>query len=122
MGCSCVPAFPVRPINPVASEVLHPLPIDLGEVRKLCKIEEANVGGDLEGVCETRWKTVLAWAPTNTDPSTGAALRVTTAAGLEEVSPLSLRKSLLAYPNWERLGPSVVIRRRPVRVQGLGIS
>ena len=122
MGCSCVPAFPVRPINPVASEVLHPLPIDLGEVRKLCEIEEANVAADLEGVCETRGKAVLAWAPTNTDPSTGAALRVTTSAGLEEVSPPSLRKCLLAYPNWERLGPSVVIRRRPVRMQGLGIS
>lgn len=118
MGCSCVPAFPVSPTDLGITRVLHPLPIDSGEVGKLCEIEEANVLGDLESVCETRWKPVFHWAPTNTDPSTGAALRVTTSTGLEEKSPISLRKTRLAYPAWERLGPSVVIRRRPVRMQG----
>ena len=122
MGCSCVPAFPVRPIDPGITRVLHPLPIDFREVSELCEIEESHVGGDLEGVCETRGIPVLDWAPTNTDPSTGAALRVTTSAGLPEVCPTTLYKAVLAYPSWERLRPAVVIRRRPKRMQGLGIS
>ena len=121
MGCSCVPAFPISPADPASSWISHPLPIDIGEVSKLCEIEQTNVGGHFECVRETRGKPRLNWTSTNPDPSSTGTLRVTTAAGIEEKAPTSLKKLNLSYPSWEVLSPSVVIRRRPVRMQFLGL-
>lgn len=120
MSCSCVPVEPLISGDPGTSWVSHPLPIDIREVSKLCEIEEANVGSHFERVRETRGKPSLNWASANPEPSSAGTLRVTTSAGLEEKSPRSLKKLNLTYPRFELLGPSVVIRRRPVRMQFLG--
>ena len=122
MGFACVPAFPVDPTNPLVSGVLHPLPIDLREMRKLCEVEKSCVGADFEGICETRREAVLGRRPTDPQPSTGTPCLVTTSAGLEEKSPISLKKLNLSYPRFELLRPSVVISRRPKRMQGFDVS
>ena len=119
---SRVPAFPILPRNSAVGDIGHPIPIDFGEMRKLCELEESCVGADFEGICETPRKSLARFAPTDVEPSASGTLRVTTAAGVLEVSPPTLRKELLAYPLWERLSPTVVIRRRPKRMQGLGIT
>ena len=122
MSCSCVPVFPPISTDTGIGGVFHPLPIDFGEVSKLSQIEQTNVGGHFECVRETRWIPRVIVGPADPDPITGAALRVTSAAGVDEDSPRTLRRDRLAYPAWERLGPSVVIRRRPQRMQGLDVS
>ena len=118
----CVPAFPVLPRNTAVGNVGHPVPIDLGEVRKLCELEQTRVGTHFECVRKPPRLAHPRSAPADKKPATTGVLRVTTAAGALEVSPPTLRKTLLAYPLWERLSPTVVIRRRPKRMQGLGIT
>lgn len=122
MESSCVPAFPITSGNTVVGVVLHPVPVDLREVGKLCEIEKSCICTDFEGVCETRWIPIPGFRPADPEPSASGTLRVTTAAGIKEESPRSLKKLHLSYPNWELLGPAVVIRRRPKRVKRLDIS
>lgn len=117
-----VPAFPILPRNSAVGDIGHPVPIDFGEMRKLCELEKSCVGADFEGICETPRKPLARFTPADVEPSASGTLRVTTATGALEVSPPTLYKAVLAYPLWERLGPAVVIRRRPKRMQGLGIT
>lgn len=119
MESSCVPAFPISTGNTLVRGVLHPVPLALSEVRKLCQIEQTRVGAHFECVrCPTR-EPILRNHPADPEPSASGTLRVTTAAGIQEDSPPTLRRLDLAYPLWERLSPTVVIRRRPKRMQGL---
>ena len=118
----CVPAFPVLPRNPAVGDIGHPVPIDLGEVSKLCELEQTRVGTHFECVRKPPRLAYPRLAPTDEKPFPTGVLRVTSTTGALEVSPPTLRKTLLAYPLWERLSPTVVIRRRPKRMQGLGIT
>mgnify|MGYP006136780877 CR=1 FL=1 len=118
----CVPAFPILTRNSPVSHVGHPVPIDLREVRKLCELEQTRVGTHFECVRKAPRKSLARCTPADVEPSAGTALRVTTATGLIEESPPTLYKAVLAYPLWERLSPTVVIRRRPERMQGLGLT
>ena len=122
MGFACVPVFPPIPTDPFSGPGTHPIPVAISEVSQLCEIEQTRVGSHFECVRETRWIPRVIVGPADPDPITGAALRVTSAAGVDEKSPRTLRRDRLAYPAWERLGPSVVIRRRPQRMQGLDVS
>ena len=119
---SCVPAFPILPRNSAVGDIGHPVPVDFGEVRKLSELEQTRVGTHFECVRKPPRKSITRFAPADVEPSPTGVLLVTTAAGLPEVSPPTLFKARLAYPLWERLSPTVVIRRRPKRVQGLGIT
>ena len=122
MSCSCVPAFPIGPTHTGIGRVFEPVPIAFGEVSKLSEIEQTNVAGHFECVRKTRWGSPSGFRPADPEPSASGTLRVTTAAGIQEDSPLTLRRLDLAYPLWERLSPTVVIRRRPKRMQGLGVA
>lgn len=122
MGFSCVPVFPTTAIDPCVGGVFHPLPVDFGEVSKLCQIEQTRIGTHFECVRKTRRVPPLGFGPGDAKPFPAGTLRVTSASGVDEESPVSLKKLDLAYPLWERLAPAVVIRRRPKRVQGLGIA
>ena len=118
----CVPAFPILTGNSSISHVGHPVPIDLGEVSKLSELEQTRVGTHFECVRKTPRKSLPRCTPTDVEPAATGVLRVTSTTGALEESPPTLRKTLLAYPLWERLSPTVVIRRRPKRMQGLGFS
>ena len=122
MGSPCVPAFPVSSANSASRWTFHPLPIDLGEVRKLCKIEQAGVRSHLEPIRKSRRKSRHDRASANTDVISRAALRVPFSAGVtsEVVTPHAVDS--LRHPDWEVLRPSVVIRRRPQRMQLLGLT
>ncbi len=122
MGCFCVPAFPIRPADPSAIWISEPLPIDIGEVSKLCEIEQTRIGSHFECVRETRRKPVLNWSSTDPVPSAAGALRVPPATGLTNEFATVLYESRLTHPAWEVLSPAVVVRRRPVRVQRLDVS
>jgi len=119
MGNSCVPVFPPRSVNSFAIQRFHPVPIDLGEMRKLCEVEKSCSTADLEGVYETRCVPVFIGRTADPDPSASTALRMPSSTGLVEEDPPIRRNRLLTQPNWEVLSPSVVIRRRPKRMQGL---
>ena len=119
MSCSCVPVGPALSADPFSVEGFHPLPIDLGEVSKLCQIEQTNVAGHFECVRKTRRVPLLLGRPANTDAAARAALGVTPAAGVKSELPTSLFELGLKAPLFELLRPAVVIRRRPKRVQGL---
>ena len=56
MGVSRVPVYPFRSTYPAGPGSFHPLPIDVGEVRKLSQIEETRIGSHFEPVRETRGK------------------------------------------------------------------
>lgn len=116
MGNSCVPVFPNVPRDPFPGPGTHPVPIALGEVSKLSEIEQTRVGSHFECVRETRWEPRHFMGPADPDPIAGTALRVTLSPGVLEHGPTGLRVKEIAYPNWEFLGPAVVIRRRPKRV------
>ena len=122
MESSCVPAFPVSSANSAASWAFHPLPIDVGEVRKLSEIEQTRVLGHFEPVRETRRKSTGDRASTNPNVISGAALRVTSSPRISPKNPASLFELGLNRPLFELLRPSVVIRRRPKRVQFLGTA
>ena len=119
---SRVPAFPILTGNSSISHVGHPVPIDLGEVSKLSELEQTRVGTHFECVRKTPRLAHPRSAPADEKPAPTGVLGVTSTTGALEISPPTLRKTLLAYPLWERLSPTVVIRRRPKRVQGLGLS
>ena len=122
MSYSCVPAFPIRPIDSGVGGVLHPLPVALGEMRKLCEVEQSCVGADFESICETRRIPIPGSGSTNPHPPSSGALGMpSSTGGIEERVPIAYSQRL-TYPLWELLSPSVVIRRRPKRVQGLRIT
>ena len=122
MESSCVPVFPISSGNTLVGVVLHPLPIDFREVSKLSEIEQTRVGAHFECIRETRGEPVFGRRATDPEPTTTGTLRVTSTTGAEEISPLSLKRLDLTHPDWELLGPSVVIRRRPKRMQGLRLA
>ena len=122
MECSCVPAFPISSAHFLVAGVLEPVPIAFGEVRKLSEIEQTRVGSHFECVRETRGVSIPRRRAADPEPFAAGTLRVTTATGIQEVSPLSLRRLNLTRPDWELLSPSVVIRRRPKRMQGLRLA
>ena len=119
MSCSCVPVFPPISTDPFSVQGFHPLPIDVGEVSKLCQIEQTNVAGHFECVRETRRETLFLGRPANTNSAARAALGVTPAAGVQSELPRSLYELGLKRPLFELLRPAVVIRRRPERMQFL---
>ncbi len=122
MGNSCVPVEPTRSVNSFAIQRFHPVPIDLCEMRKLCEVEQSCSVADFEGVCETRCVPVFVGRTADPDPSSTAALRVSPTAGVIENRLPSRSNEGLSYPLFEIIGPSVVIRRRPHRVQSLGVT
>ena len=91
------------------------MPIALGEVRKLCQIDQSDRVGNSEPVGETGRIPVKGVAATNSEPSptTTVVLGVPRRA-LEEGHSVLL-KTAIRYPAFERLSPGVVIRRRPQR-------
>ena len=115
MESSCVPVFPISSGDFLVAGVLKPVPIAFGEVRKLCQIEQTRVGSHFECVRETRGISIHGMGPADPEPFAAGTLRVTSAAGITEESPLSLKRVNLTHPDWEVLSPSVVIRRRPDR-------
>ena len=119
---SRVPAFPISPSNPFSGPGAHPIPIALGEVRKLCEIEKSCVGADFESICETSREPLHLVSPAEPDPITAGALRVPPSSGISGQDVLPRVLDGLRYPLFELLSPSVVIRRRPKRVQSLGIT
>ena len=119
MSCSCVPVGPALSADPFSIEGFHPLPIDIGEVSKLCQIEQTNVAGHFECVRETRRETLLLGGAANTKAAARAALGVTPAAGVQSVVTTSLYELGLKRPLFELLRPAVVVRRRPERMQFL---
>ena len=122
MESSCVPAFPISSGHTLVRGVLHPLPIDVGEVRKLCEIEQTRVGSHFECVRETRGEPVFGRRSTDTQPATRTALGMTSPTGVNSEEPPSLFDLGLERPLWEILKPSVVVRRRPERMQFLGLT
>ena len=122
MESSCVPVGPTFSGDFLVAGVLKPVPIAFGEVRKLCQIEQTRVGSHFECVRETRGISIEGMGPADPQPFAAGTLRVTSAAGISEESPLSLKRVNLAHPDWEVLSPSVVIRRRPKRMQGLRLT
>ena len=122
MESSCVPVFPFSSGDFLVAGVLHPLPIDFGEVSKLSEIEQTRVGSHFECVRETRGEPVFGRRSTDTQPATTGTLRVTSTAGVITESPASLYELGLKAPLFELLRPSVVVRRRPKRMKLLGLA
>ena len=122
MGVSCVPVEPTLSTDPTGSWSFHPLPIDVGEVSKLSQIEKTRIGSHFEPVRETRWKSTGERAPANPYVIPGTALRVPPSSGIHAKPSTSLFELGLKAPLFELLRPSVVVRRRPKRVQFLGVS
>ena len=122
MSCSCVPVFPPISTDPGIGGVFHPLPIDFGEVSKLSQIEQTNVGGHFECVRETSGESRLGRRSANPEPAARRALGVPPSAGVKSELPRSLYELGLKAPLFEILRPAVVIRRRPKRMQFLGIA
>ena len=119
MSCSCVPVGPALSADPFSVEGFHPLPIDFGEVSKLCQIEQTNVAGHFECVRETSRESRLRSRSANPEPASGGALRVASSAGIKSELPRSLYELGLKAPLFELLRPAVVVRRRPKRMQFL---
>ena len=117
---SLVPALPILPRNSAVGDIGHPVPVDFGEVSKLSELEQTRVGTHFECVRKPPRKSRARFTPADVEPSATGVLLVTTAAGLPEVSPPTLFKARLTDPLWERLSPTVVIRRRPKRVKRFG--
>ena len=122
MGVSCVPVEPTLSTDPTGSWSFHPLPIDVGEVSKLSQIEKTRIGSHFEPVRETRWKSTGERAPANPNVIPRAALGMAPSPGVNAELPPSLFELGLKAPLFELLRPSVVVRRRPKRVQFLGVS
>ena len=122
MKISCVPVFPIGATDTGVISGGHPLPIDLGEMRKLCELEKSCIGADFESICETRRIPIPGSGSTNPHPSATGALGMPPSTGrTEKLVPIAYSQRL-TYPLWKLLSPSVVIRRRPKRVQGFRIT
>ena len=73
---SRVPVFPLSPLDPFSGPGTHPIPIAIGEMRKLCEVEQSCVGADFESICETGRKPLHLMRSADPDPITTGALRV----------------------------------------------
>ncbi len=101
--------------NPSTRSIFHPVPIDLGEIRKLCEIDHSDSGRDRELIGQTCRVPLSRLAPANPDPRASTGL-----PSGDEIWGVSKRPTVLDVgdlrpPLFELLRPSVVIRRRPQR-------
>ena len=122
MSCSCVPAFPIGPTHTGIRRVFEPVPIAFGEVSKLSEIEQPRIGTHFECVRKTRWGSTSGFRPANPESLPATALGVTSSPRIYPKNPVSLFELGLKAPLFELLSPSVVIRRRPQRMQGLRVT
>ena len=106
---------PFVPANPRPFWTTHPVPVDVGEICKLCHIEQGAAVAELELIAQAGRLTVPARVSRNPVPSSALAVHATPSCRRrhEVVSPLGM--SDLRAPQFEILRPSVVIRRRPKR-------
>jgi hypothetical protein len=116
MGCSCKPLFPASSINSFPIEGFHPVPIDFGEVSKLSQVEQTRVGTHFECIRETRCVPAFDRRSGDAKPFSAHALGMPPSAGIVKEPVTAVVINPLTYPNWELIGPAVVIRRRPKRM------
>jgi hypothetical protein len=101
--------------KPLPRKIFHPVPIALGEIRKLCQIDGSARPGDFELIGETCRIPRFPRAATDTQalPADGMTPALTLGHHAKRIP--ALRELRLRPPNFELLRPSVVIRRRPQR-------
>ena len=115
-GCGFVVNLsPMFLANSLPGEIFHPVPIALGEIRKLCQIDGSAGVADRELVRETRRHPLLRRATADTQTLSTACSASSLARG--HVTPVAqcCRLDRLRPPKFEFLRPAVVIRRRPQR-------
>ena len=112
-GARLIDLLPMSTTKPFAIECFHPVPIDLGEVRKLCQIDGSARIRRFELIGQTC--RISAPRLTSRYPKPCPAFGVTAPSAVghlvQGVSAVVSRE--LRPPKFELLRPSVVIRRRP---------
>ena len=110
-----VPRFPSLLADSLPPGAFHPVPIALGEVGKLCEMEQSCVPADLELIGQTGRVAVTGGTPADAVLPSPLTEHLSLAARVHHKGVVPFRSNGLRRPLWELLRPSVVIRRRPQR-------
>ena len=120
MASCFVNRFPPVTRYALSAWARHPVPFALGEVRKLCVIDEPTRVGHRELIGFAAGIAESGNASTDTPTLPTACGTSALAAGLLKERVPVLLISAIRYPAFERLSPGVVIRRRPQRLHPSG--